>query len=125
MPFKISLGECKCQKPYRQPPDAIACQVIEQRLAMWQASLPDGLGTIPREQQEDEIVEGHRLSIRTSKLEHESGEILVVIQALVHTWSRPTFLSFYAVGRMFAEGLLVPASGVPYRAPDDVMWEFR
>ena len=73
----------------------------------------------------DVRVEGHVITFGTYKHALESGETLVVFQALVHTWSRPTFVSVGAVGRMYAEGLIVSATGTVRRAPDEVMWTFR
>ena len=59
------------------------------------------------------------------KIGMNAGGTLVVCQALVHTWSRPTFLSIGAVGRMYAEGLLLRHDGSVEPASDDLMWQFR
>jgi hypothetical protein len=74
---------------------------------------------------EDERVEGHTITFGTHKHALEAGHTLVVFQALVHTWTRPTYLSLGAVGRMYAEGLVVTASGAVERATDEVLWPFR
>jgi len=55
----------------------------------------------------------------------ESSATLVVWDAFVHTWARPTSVSLGAIGRLFAEGLIVPQSGEVFDAPDEVMWQFR
>jgi hypothetical protein len=74
---------------------------------------------------EDELVEGHWITFGIHKHVLRSGDTLVVFQALVHTWAWPTFISLGAVGRMYAEGILVSSTGIATQAPDEVMWEFR
>src|SRR5438477_13097268 len=123
--LRIAIGRCECTKPYRDAVQAKACETIDVRLQRWLGRLPADLGAVPVETYEDVRVEGHVITFGTYKHALESGETLVVFQALVHTWSRPTFVSVGAVGRMYAEGLIVSATGTVRRAPDEVMWTFR
>jgi hypothetical protein len=123
--FRIAIGRCDCRKPYRDSISAKACEAIDVRLESWRKRLPTDLASVPTEVYEDERVEGHGVTFGTHKHALETGDTLVVFQALVHTWVRPTFLSFGAVGRMYAEGFLVSPSGAVERAPDEVMWPFR
>jgi hypothetical protein len=102
-----------------------ACGAIEARLAAWQARLPADLSSVPTVHWENEMVEGHWITFGTQKRELASGATLVVCQALVHTWSRPTYLSLSAVGRAYAEGIVVSARGTVEAAKDELMWEFR
>jgi hypothetical protein len=62
-------------------------------------------------------VDGRRVTFATYKLEVSDGENLLVCQALVHTWNRPTFLAIGHVGRMYAEGLLLTGDGKVEPAP--------
>jgi hypothetical protein len=103
----------------------MVCQVIDIRLERWRRRLPADLAAVPIEVYEEEQVEGHAISFGTHRHALETGDTLVVFQALVHTWARPTFLSLSAVGRIYAEGLLVSPSGNVERAPDKMMWPFR
>ena len=121
--FRVAIGRCDCVRPYRDPIQAKACEAIDARLENWRTRLPADLPALPNEMYEDERVEGHWITFGTHKHPLESGDTLVVCQALVHTWARPTFLSLGA-GRMYAEGLLVSARGDVKRAPDQMMWPF-
>lgn len=123
--FRIAIGRCDCRKPYGDPISAKACAVIDARLESWRKRLPADLAAVPAEAYEDERVEGHVITFGTHRHVLETGDTLLVFQALVHTWTRPTFLSLGAVGRMYAEGLLVSPRGTVERAPDEVMWPFR
>ena len=123
--LRIAIGRCECAKPYRNAVQAKACEAIDVRLQSWLTRLPADLAAVPVEAYEDVLVEGHIITFGTYKHALESGETLVVFQALVHTWARPTFLSLGAVGRMYAEGLIVSETGSVQRAPDKVMWAFR
>jgi len=123
--FRIALGRCDCGKPYRDSIQELACGAVEARLDEWRRRLPADLGSVPTEHYETERVEGRWISFSTLKVSKEDGATLVVVAALVHTWSKPSFISLGAVGRLFAEGLVVAQDGSVNRAPDDVMWEFR
>src|SRR5713226_3898401 len=123
--LRIAIGRCECTRPYRNVVQAKACEAIDVRLQTWLSRLPADLAAVPVEAYEDIRVDGHVITLGTHKHALGSGETLVVFQALVHTWARPTFLSLGAVGRMYAEGLIVSATGTVQRAPDNVMWTFR
>jgi len=125
MPFRVAIGRCDSRPPYRTAVDETVCTTIRQRLSDWKQRLPDDAVVIPTEAFEDTIVGGHHVTLGTYKLDVANGETLVVFQALVHTWSRPTFLSLGAVGRMYAEGLLLKEDGNVEPASDDLMWQFR
>ncbi len=125
MAFRIALGPCRCTAPYHDAIDTLACETIGARLAEWEHRLPADLGAVPAEHYEAELLDGHRVTLSTSKHSLAQGNTLVVIAVLVHTWSRPTYLSFGAVGRFYAEGLLVRTEGSVESAPDDVMGAFR
>ncbi len=71
------------------------------------------------------MIDGRHVTFGTYKLGVGGGQTLVVCQALLHTWSRPTFLSIGAVGRMYAEGLLLTSDDNVEPAPDNLMWQFR
>src|SRR5437867_4420195 len=106
MGFRIAIGRCDCQSPYPSAVEGVVCDIIHQRLFNWRSRLPADVAAIPAESFEEQIVEGHHVTFVTYKLGVSVGGTLIVCQALVHTWSRPTFLSIRAVGRMYAEGLL-------------------
>jgi hypothetical protein len=123
--FRVAIGRCNCVKPYRNAIQAKACEAIDARLAHWRHRLPADLAALPNELHEEERVEGHWITFGTYKHQLDDGDTLVVFQALVHTWARPTFLSIGAVGRMYAEGLVVSTSGDVKDATDSVMWPYR
>ena len=125
MAFRIAIGRCDCQRPYGSAVEERVCGTIHERLANWRSRLPADFAAIPTESFEEQVVEGHHVTFGTYKLAVSAGGTLIVCQALVHTWSRPTFLSIGAVGRMYAEGLLVANDGNVESAPDDLMWQFR
>jgi hypothetical protein len=125
MAFRIAIGRCDCQRPYRSAVEERVCDTIHERLDNWRSRLPDDVAAVPTESFEEQIVEGHHVTFGTYKQEASAGGTLIVCQALVHTWSRPTFLSIGAVGRMYAEGLLVTNDGNVESASDDLMWQFR
>jgi hypothetical protein len=124
MRFRIAIGRCDCEPPYGDAVEEFVCKVIHERLNNWRNRLPADLAAIPIESFEEQIFDGHPVSFATYRLSLGGGGTLVVCQALVHTWSRPTYLSFGAVGRMYAEGLLV-TNGEVEPAADDLMWQFR
>ena len=105
--------------------EEFVCKAIHERLTVGRSRLPTDVGAVPTESFEEELVNGHRVTFATYKLAIREGETLVVFQALIHTWRRPTFLSLGAVGRMYAEGLLIRNDGTVEAAPDDLMWQFR
>jgi hypothetical protein len=124
MKFRVAIGRCDCRPPYRSVADECVCKAIQERLASWRSRLPTDLAAVPIQLFEEQIVEGCRVTFGTYKLEPSDGETLVVCQALVHTWSRPTYLSIGAIGRLYAEGLLV-RDGQLEPAPEEFMWQFR
>jgi hypothetical protein len=125
MAFRIAIGPCKCVKPYRAAIQKLACEILDIRLAQWRGRLPQDLAALPGDHYELEHVEGHRITFATHKRTLPDESTLVVFSALVHTLSWPTFISLGAVGRCYAEGLLVAPDGKVEEAPDAVMWEFR
>jgi hypothetical protein len=124
MVFRLAIGTCDCAKPYKDEIQTIACEAIEAQLQHWRPRLPPDLNAVPTEHWETTEVQGYLMTFAIHKIRLESGSTLVVFQALVHTWSRPTYLTLSLVGRLYAEGLLVSDTGVE-DAPDDLMWEFR
>jgi hypothetical protein len=125
MTLRIAIGRCDCQVPYRNALEECVCKVIHERLANWRTRLPADVAAIPTQLFEEQIVEGCRVTFGTYKLGVSGSGMLVVCQALIRTWSRPTYLSIGAVGRMYAEGLLVTNHGSVEPASDDLMWQFR
>lgn len=105
--FRMAIGRCNCAKPYRDALQAKACEAINLRLDIWQCRLPADLAAVPTETHEETLVEGHHITFGTYKHILKTGGTLVVFQALIHTWARPTFFSLGAVGRIYAEGLVV------------------
>ena len=125
MAFRIAIGRCDCQRPYRSAVEARVCDTIHERLANWRSRLAADVAAVPTESFEEQIVEGHRVTFGTYKLGASAGATLIACQALVHTWSQPTFLSIGAVGRIYAEGLLFTNDGNVEPASDALMWPFR
>ena len=124
MVFRIAIGRCDCRAPYNDPADEKACETIQQTLDDWRSRLPSDLGSIPAENSEEQFIEGRRVTFSVYKIDGGRGT-LVVYQALVHSWKRPTLLSIGTVGRLYAEGLLVTGDSEVHPAPDDLMWQFR
>jgi hypothetical protein len=125
MSFRIAIGQCNCQAPYRNGTEEFVCKAIHERLDIWRSCLPAEIGGIPIESFEEQLVDGHHVTFGTFRVGISTDKTLVVFQALVHTWSRPTFLSLGAVGRMYAEGLLITSDGRVEIAPNELMWQFR
>ena len=123
--YRIAIGRCDCRKPHRDSIDRDACEQIEAQRQAWQVRLPNDLAAVPAEFCEDAHLSGCRAVLGVSRHDLHDGDTLIVFQAFVHTWSRPTYLAVGAVGRMYAEGLIVTRDGTVRAAPDDVMWEFR
>lgn len=123
--FRIGIGRCDCRKPYGNAIQEVACAAIRARLEKWRLRLPADLPSVPTEFHENEVVEGQPITFGTYKERLPDGGSLVVFQALVRTWSRPTLLSFGAVGRLYAEGLVVSTAGTVEMAPDELMWGYR
>ena len=125
MKFRIAIGRCDCQPPYRNAVEECVCKAIHETLANWRSRLPGDVAAVPTELFEEQIDEGCRVTFATYKLGDSEAGTLVVRQALVHTWSRPTYLSIGAVGRLYAEGLLLTSDGNVQPVSDDLMWQFR
>ena len=125
MPFRIGIGSCTCRSGPRVPGDAEACQWIATQLNEWRSRLPGDLDAVPADHELALPTEGCPVTCGVHKHSLASGGTLVVWNAFVHTWSRPTYLSFGAIGRLFAEGLLVTEFGEVKEPPDELMWEFR
>jgi hypothetical protein len=125
MAFRIAIGRCDCRAPYGSAVDESACNAIREKLVGWRGRLPADVAAVPIESFEEQIIDGHNVTFGTYRIGASAGGTLIVFQALVHTWSRPTFLSIGAVGRMYAEGLLVTNDGRVEPASDDLLWQFR
>jgi hypothetical protein len=123
--FRIAIGRCDCATPYRDSIQAKVCEAIRVQLETWLHRLPGDLDGLPDEAYEDVRLEGDSVTFGTYRHAVASGETLVVFQAFVRTWAKPTFLGPSGVGRMYAEGLLVSEAGTVRRAPDELMWPFR
>jgi hypothetical protein len=123
--FRIAIGKCNCQKPYSDRLQAIACDTIRAQLEDWRDRLPGDLSAFPQEEFRPELVESQEVTFGRRKEALDDGGTLVVFTALIHTWSRPTFLSLGTVGRIYAEGLVVKADGQITDAPDDLLWAYR
>jgi hypothetical protein len=124
MGFRIA-GRCDCRTPYRSSIEEHVCKTIHETLASWRSRLPDDIAAVPTESFEELSVDGHHVTLGTLKRQVSTGRSLVVCQALVHTWWRAKFFSIGAVGRIYAEGLLVTDDGSVEPASDDLMWQFR
>ena len=123
--FRIGIGRCDCRSPYGNAIQKMACEAINARMESWRPRLPSDLSAVPAEFHETHVVDGRVITFGTYKEQLPSGGWLVVFQALVRTWSRPTLLSFGAVGRLYAEGLVVSTTGTVEVAPDELMWGYR
>jgi hypothetical protein len=125
MAFRLAIGRCDCQPPYHSAAEEQACNLIRERLVNWRSRLPADIAAVPFQSFEEQFIEGYHVTFGTYKVEVSVGATLIVCQALVHTWSRPTFLSIGAVGRMYAEGLFLTNEGNVEPASDYLMWQFR
>lgn len=125
MSFRIAIGPCKCRQPYGDRLAVAACEQIERHLRAWRSRLPADLAAVPWESFEDFDIEGCFATFGLHKHALDHNRTLIVFQVFVHTWSRPTFLSFRRVGRLYAEGLLIGPDGDVQPASDDLMWDFR
>ena len=125
MPFRIGIGTCSCRTAPKVAGDVEACQWITTQRDEWRGRLPADWNAVPQLQERELHADGCRISASVHKHALPSGDSLVVWDAFVHTWSRPTYLSLGAIGRLFAEGLIITASGGVEDAPDELMWEFR
>jgi hypothetical protein len=123
--FRIGIGKCDCQKPYSDHLQALACDAIHAQVEHWRDRLPGDLSAFPQEEFRPELVENQEVTFGRLKEVLDDGGTLVVFTALIHTWSRPTFLSLGAVGRVYAEGLVVSADGRITDAPDELLWAYR
>ncbi|MGH9379924.1 MAG: hypothetical protein ACRD2Z_04860 [Thermoanaerobaculia bacterium] len=125
MVFRIGIGQCDCSQPYRDAIQELACGIVEARLDDWRQRLPADLHAVPVEHYEHELIEGHKVSLATYREELDDGDALVAVSVLVHTLSRPSFISIRAIGRIFSEGLLVRRDGSVKRASDEIMSAYR
>ena len=125
MGFRVALGPCSCRQPYGDSLGQTACELIDATLSAWRPRLPADLAAVPVESYEVHEIGGHAAVLGVHKHQLGDGGTLVVVHVFIHTWSRPTYLSFRQVGRMYAEGILVAAGGEVRTAPDELMWEFR
>lgn len=121
MVFRIAVGRCTCKKPYGDEIQRVACEALEARVAAWREQLPQGSSSPAGTFTERETVDGQRITLSTIKEDRGSGDTLMVFTALAHTWSRPTFLSFGAVGRVYAEGFMVAGDGAVQPAPRELV----
>ena len=123
--FRLAIGRCDCREPYRDSVQAAVCRRMQDLLNDWRTRLPQDLASFPTSWSESDIIEGRRVSLDLHRVPVSSGDTLLVASALVHTWSRPTFIGLGAVGRLYAEGLLVKTDGTVETAPDELMWQVR
>jgi hypothetical protein len=123
--FRIGIGKCDCKKPYSDDLQALACDAVRAQVDEWRVRLPADLSAFPNEEFQQEVVENQEVTFGRLKEALDDGGTLVVFTALIHTWSRPTFLSLGAVGRVYAEGLVVTSSGAVTDAPDELLWAYR
>jgi len=125
MGFRIAIGRCNCQEPHTDSMQAAVCAALVERMSSWRAGLPGSLAALPEESHENSSIDRHVIAFATYKQALTASKTLIVFQALVHTWSRPTFFSLGAVGRIYAEGLVVAADGTIAQALDDQLWAYR
>lgn len=125
MPFRIAIGPCKCQQPYSDELHSAACREIDRHRSAWGQRLPGDLAAVPIESFEPLEISGRAAIFGVHRHALDAGRTLIVFQIFIATWSRPTYFSVGSVGRFYAEGLLVDASGAVTMAPDEVMWGFR
>ncbi len=123
--FRIGIGRCECRMPYADAIQRAACATITARIESWRRRLPGDLEAVPSELHEPLEVEGVPVTLGTYKAQLGDGSTLVVLQAQVPTWNRPTFLSLGAIGRVYAEGLVVSTDGTVEAAPAELLWEYR
>ena len=125
MGFRIAIGPCSCRQPHADRLGRTACEMIEAALSAWRLRLPVDLRAVPVESYEVHEIERRAVVFGVHKHSLADGATLVLCHVFVHTWCRPTYLSFGQVGRLYADGLLVTADGLVSEAPEDLMWEFR
>ena len=125
MGFRIAIGPCSCRQPSSDSLGRTACGLIDATLSAWRPRLPADLAAVPVESYEVHEIDGCPAVLGVHKHQLADGGTLVIVHVFIHTWSRPTFLSFGQVGRLYAEGILVAAGGEVSTPPDELMWEFR
>ena len=59
MGFRIAIGRCACQRPYRSAVEERVCDTIQEILANWRSRLPADVAAISTESFEAQIVAGH------------------------------------------------------------------
>ena len=76
MGFRIAIGRCDCQRPYRSAVEGRVCDMIHEKLVNWRSRLPADVAAVPTESFEEQIVVGYHVTFGTYKLKASSGGTL-------------------------------------------------
>ena len=101
------------------------CDRVLARIEQLRLLSREQLFALAPEEHEDCHIVGREVSLSVYRDEISGGSVLVVVQAFVATWRRPTFLSLSGPGHIVAEGLLITPSGEITDAVDEQMWRYR
>ena len=124
--FRVAIGRCACRGPRPSNPLVAAmCDRVLATIEQLRLLSRDQLFALAPQQHEECHIGGRAVSLSVYRDEMSDGSVLVVVQAFVATWRRPTFLSLSGPGHIVAEGLTISQSGEITDAVDEQLWAYR
>ena len=124
--FRIALGTASCRDHSdRSELDRNVCSNLLFRLEKLKSLSPEQLRYFAPEERETLTVDGKVIRYTTFRDEQADGSFLLVVQAFYSTLWFPNYLSLTAVGRIYAEGIVVDSSGQITSPPEKILWPYR
>ncbi len=123
--LRIAFGRCSCTGAQPDARRQAVCRALSDRLNALREKESTELESLPPYSEVTENIEKRLVRFESIREPYPDAKAIIVVRAFVHTWSRPTWLSFSGVGHMFADGFIVQNDGTKTTAPDEDMWEFR
>lgn len=126
MPFRISVGSASCLNRDSEPePIRSICKEVLNRVESLKSFGYERLKRFSEREDDSKEICGEEISLVTWAVEMNPGELLVVVQAFWPTFSFPNYISFSAIGKLYAEGLIAKSSGEVSNAPQELLSEIR
>jgi hypothetical protein len=126
MGFRISFGQAKCDvDDDMASPERKVCEHLLFKLDSLKELSFQQLSSFREEEIEVREIDGKLTKFSTYKEVLTEDKVLVVVQAFYPTWRFPNFFTLNAVGKIFAEALVISRSG-SFEAPsDDLLYKYR
>lgn len=123
--LRIAIGRCSCRQAQPDAARQAVCREMMAQLAGLRSRPAPDLEKLPSYSETESMVAGRKVTFETIVEPFPDAKFIVVMRAFFRSWWRPTWISHYGIGHMFADGFVVRADGAKEDALDEWMWDFR